>query len=80
MLRVMDDGDRFASLASSIPCVVTKARLSTNNDIGPLVDLVDKLETKQKYLLVAVPELTNITQLQNKSINFNVVVHHDGNK
>ena len=70
MLRAMDDGDRFTSIASSIPCVVTKARLSTDNDISPLVDLVASLETKQKYLVIAVPKLTNLTQLRNKHINY----------
>ena len=80
MLRVMNYGDQFNSIASALPCVVIKAQLSNDNEISTLVDLVDRLATKLKYLVVAVPKMMNSPQLQNKSINYNVAIHHDGNK
>ena len=80
MLREMDDSDGFISMVSSISCIVTKAQLRTDTEINALVDLVDRLATKQKYLVVSIPNLTNFTRLQNKSLNYNVVIYHDGNK
>ena len=76
-LNVKDYG-QFHSVIASFSCVVIKAKLDTSDEIGPLVEFVNKLEIQIKHLVIDVPIIQNKTVLLNQIININAMIHHDG--
>ena len=54
---------------------MTKADISNGSEVSQLIDLVTNFKVTEKRLIIATPEL-NIASIQNKTINFNVAIHH----
>ena len=54
---------------------MTRADVSNGSEVSQLIDLVTNFKVKEKRLIIATLEL-NIASIQNKTINFNVAIHH----
>ena len=52
------------------------AKVRTDNEVSQMIDIMARLRISKKYLIIATPELTR-TALQNKTINLNVLIHHN---
>ena len=56
---------------------MTIAHVSTDIEVSKLIDMVAKIRVAKKHLHIATHKL-NLVSLQNKTINYNVVIHHKG--
>ena len=63
----------LAAVITSSSCLSVIAQSKQVEDISTLVDLVSRSKVKNKYLIVQTP-LLNMTLLQTKKINFNVMI------
>ena len=73
------EGDeQLNSIIASLSCVVIKAQLATNDEIGPLVDFVRGFKIQRRHLVIEVPTIHNSTVLQTQIINYNTMIYHDG--
>ena len=81
LLEVRDSG-RLKSIMSSISCLVTIAVTGSSEDVSHLIDFVhglrlDGYRVAKTELFVLIP-LLNHDLIQNKTINFNVVIKEHG--
>ena len=81
-LLQVSDGGRLKSIMSSISCLVTIAKTDSSEEVSQLIDFVRGLRSEgyrvaKTQLLVMVPSL-EIGMLQNKTINFKVMVMENG--
>ena len=56
---------------------MTIAHVRSDTEASQLIDFVTKFRIAQKYLTIVNPKL-DIKSLQNKTINFNVLLYHIG--
>ena len=76
------DGEQFRTIMSSISCLMTIAIVDGTDDISRLIDFVRGLRSEgnrvaKTQLFVMVPYLDD-GLLQNKTINFNVMIMKNG--
>ena len=76
------DGEQFGTIMSSISCLMTIAIVDGTDDISRLIDFVRGLRSEgnrvaKTQLFVMVPYLDD-GLLQNKTINFNVMIMKNG--
>ena len=76
LLRV-EDKMRLMTILKSISCLMTIAHVNSDTEASQLIDFVTKFRMAQKYLTIVYSKL-NVKFLQNKKINFNVMLHHFG--
>ena len=76
LLRLKND-TRLQNILESISCLVIIADVSTDTDVIELIDIVTKFRVAKKRLILSIPDL-NAASLQNKTIHFNVLIHHSG--
>ena len=74
LLRVED---RLMTILKSISCLITIAHVNSETVASQLIDFVTTFRMAQKYLTIFNSNL-NVTFLENKTINFNVMLHHFG--
>ena len=74
LLRVED---RLMTILKSISCLITIAHVNSETVASQLIDFVTTFRMAQKYLTIVYSKL-NVKFLQNKTINFNVMLHHFG--
>ena len=72
LLDIKDDKN-LARIMSSLSCLSINAVSTELKDISMLVDFIANIRVKKKYILVKTPPL-NTSLLQNKKINFNVMI------
>ena len=63
------------SLISSVSCLRIMAEANTNTEVSHVIDIVNEFRVGEKYLIIKTTELDK-SSIQNKTINFNVMVHH----
>ena len=66
------------SIVASLSCVVIKAQLTSSDEIGPIMEFANSFEIQIKHLVIEVALMPNSTVLQNKNINYNAMIYHDG--
>ena len=76
LLRVEDDM-RLMNIMKSISCLMTIAHVNHDTEASQLIDIVTKFRIAQKYLTI-ISNKFNMNYLQNKTINFNVMLNHLG--
>ena len=76
LLRV-EDKMRLMTILKSISCLMTIAHVNSETEASQLIDFVTTFQMAQKYLTIFNSNL-NVTFLENKTINFNVMLHHFG--
>ena len=76
LLRGEND-TRLLNILESISCMKTIARVNFDNESSKLIDFVTKFRMAQKHLTIINPKL-NVNSLQNKTINFNVMLNYLG--
>ena len=76
LLRFKDD-KMIMNMLSSFSCLMTIADVSTDTEVLELVDTVTKFRVAKKHLIISIHKL-DVASLQNKTINFNVVIYHKG--
>ena len=76
LLKVESDR-RLLNILASISCLMTIAHVSTDIEVSKLIDMMTKIRVDKKHLYIATHTL-NLFSLQNKTINYNVVIHHKG--
>ena len=68
---------RLLNILASISCLMIRADVTTDTEVSQVIDIVTRLRIDKKHLTISTPEL-NVANLQNKTINFNVVIYHKG--
>ena len=58
--------------------MVIEANLTTSDEIGALVKLVNGFEIQAIHLNMEVPTIENYTMLQDQIMNYNARIYHDG--
>ena len=58
-----------------ISCLTTIVHAQNDIEVSQVIDTVIQFRVAQKSLLITIPEV-NINSLQNKTINFNVIIKH----
>ena len=76
-LVAIEDDLRIMSIWTSVSCLITMAKVKSNAEASRLIDFLTKLRMAQKHLTIVKPS-SDIRYLQNKTINFNVMVNHLG--
>ena len=76
-LLTFDNDIRLMRILTSVSCLMTVADVNSDTEASKLIDFITKIRLAQKYLTIVNPKL-NEESLQNKTINFNVVMHHHG--
>ena len=76
LLKVESD-TRLLNILASISCLMTIAHVSTDIEVSKLIDMMTKIRVDKKHLYIATHTL-NLVSHQNKTINYNVVIHHKG--
>ena len=76
LLKIESD-TRLLNILASISCLMIIAHVSTDIEVSKLIDMVAKIRVVKKHLYIATHQL-NLDSLQNKTINYNVVIHHKG--
>ena len=57
----------------TISCLTTRVQAKNDMEASQMIDIVKQFRVPQKHLIITIPEL-NINYLQNKTINFNVMI------
>ena len=73
-LLTVENDTRLLKIVTSVSCLMIIADVSTNTELSQLIDVVTKFKVSKKHLIVTIPQL-NVVSLQNKTINFNVVIY-----
>ena len=73
-LKVKDD-NTFQSIMTSITCLVALAEVNHTEEVSQLVDFVNEQRSVTKQLVVTQQSTLNATLIQNKRLNFNLIVH-----
>ena len=68
------DDARLISIILSVSCLLVIAEANTNLEVSHVIDIVNEFRVSVKYLTIKIPEL-DLSILQNKTINFNVLIH-----
>ena len=76
LLRVEND-TRLVNILESISCIRTIAHVNFDNEASKLIDFMTKFRMALKHLTIINPKL-NVNSLQNKTINFNVMLNYLG--
>ena len=76
-LLKIESETRLLNVLASISCLITIAHVSTDIEVSKLIDMVAKIRVAKKHLYIATHQL-NLDSLQNKTINYNVAIHHKG--
>ena len=81
-LLEVKNGERFKSIMSSISCLMTVAVTDSTQEVSLLIDFVRDLRSEgyrvaKTQLLVMIPLLDHVL-LENKTINFNVMIMENG--
>ena len=63
------------NLLAFISCLKTIAHVSTDQEVSQMIDFVERLRIDKKHLIISTPKLNHVC-LQNKTINFKVVIFH----
>ena len=66
---------RLVTITNSIKCLMTTANVNSDAEASILIDLLNEIRMTNKYLTIRALKL-NMTLLQKKAINFNVILHH----
>ena len=66
---------RLAMIVSSVSCLTTIADLNSETEASQLIDFMTKLRMVQINLTIVNPRL-KLKSIQNKTLNFNVMMHH----
>ena len=73
-LNYLKEDGRLSTVLSTLSCLSVNAQTTEVEDISMLVDIIDNVRVKNKYLVIQTPPL-NITLLRSKRINFNVMIN-----
>ena len=76
VLEVETDS-RLVNLLASISCLIAVADVSTDIEVSKVIDTIAGFKVAKKHLTISIVNL-DVTFLQNKTINFNVAIHHKG--
>ena len=74
LLRLVND-TRVEKMLASMSCIIIIVDVSSDNEISQLIDMVDKWKIARKQMIISIPRY-NDTCLDNKTINFNVLIYH----
>ena len=74
LLKVKDD-NTFQSIMASITCLMALAEVNHTEEVSQLVDFVNEQRSATKQLVVTQQSRLNATLIQNKRLNFNLIVH-----
>ena len=74
LFKVKDDST-FQSIMASITCLVALAEVNHTEELLQLVDFVNEQRSATNQLLVTQQSRLNATLIQNKRLNFNLIVH-----
>ena len=77
LLSIKDD-ERLLWLIPSTPCLAIITETDRNEELSQLIDFVTDLNVKDKILHVQMSSGLERNVLQNKRINFNVVISYLG--
>ena len=73
----MEDDLRIMSIWTSVSCLITIANVKSDAEASRLIDFLTKLRMAQKHMTI-VSSTSDTRYLQNKTINFNVMLNHLG--
>ena len=76
VLEVETDS-RLVNLLASISCLIAVADVSTDIEVSKVIDTIASFKVAKKHLAISIGDLDDAL-LQNKTINFNVAIHHKG--
>ena len=74
LLKVKDD-NTFQSIMASITCLMALAEVNHTEEVSQLVDFVNEQRSATKQLVVTQQSRLNATLIQNKRLDFNLIVH-----
>ena len=74
LLEYQVDG-RLISIMKSISCLRTVVQAQNDTEASQVIDLVKEFRVAQKDLIITIPNW-NVNYLQNKTINFKVIIKH----
>ena len=74
LLEYQIDG-RLIYILKSISCLTTRIQAQNNIEASQVIEIVKQFRVAQKHLIITIPKL-DIHGLQNKTINFNVMIKH----
>ena len=63
------------TITNSIKCLMAMAHVNSDVEATKMIDLLSEIRIAKKYLTIVVSKL-NMTSLQKKTINFNVILRH----
>ena len=66
---------RFQDILASMSCLILIAQVSTFTEVSYSIDMMTQFRVAKKHLIIEIPSL-DVTSLQNKTINFNVLINH----
>ena len=65
----------LGTITNSIHCLRTTAHVNSDAEATKLIDFLSEIRMTEKYLRITTPKL-NMTSLQKKTINFNIIMLH----
>ena len=65
----------LGTITNSIKCLMAMAHVNSDAEATKLIDLLSEIRIAKKYLTIVASKL-NMTSLQKKTINFNVILRH----
>ena len=74
MLEYQVNG-RLLTVMESISCLTTTVQAQNDTEVAQVIDVVKQFRVAKKHLIINIHEL-NVNSLQNKTINFNVMIKH----
>ena len=77
LLRIKDEG-KLERIISSTLCLSTMVEADTNEELSKMIDFVTNLKVKNKRLHVKLSSELESNVLQNRRINFNMIISHLG--
>ena len=74
-LQRVENAISLETITNSITCLMAMAHVNSDAEATKLIDLLSEIRIAKKYLTIVIPKL-NMTFLQKKTINFNVILRH----
>ena len=72
-LLAAKDKPQFSRILTTISCLTTIVQINHDDEVGHIIDMVNGIQVKTRYLLLIVTTLSK-SLFQNKTINYNVRV------
>ena len=69
------ENKEFMSMTARMSCLVTMAQMNDDLEVSQLIDALTELKISKTYLIISM-ETLNATLLKEKTITFNVIIHH----